>query len=159
MNEQELGQRIIALTATLYHVSCGLLASEADREDAVQAAIEKAWCKAATLRDDSRLKSWLVRILVNECYTILRRRKRELPVEELPDAPASDNSPEPSVLGEALLTLPAELRVPLILHYMEGLSIREIASVLRCPLGTVLSRMDRGRKRLKVILTEVNDDV
>lgn len=159
MNEPELGQRIIALTATLYHVSRGLLASEADREDAVQAAIEKAWRKAATLRNESRLKPWLVRILVNECYTILRRRKREIPMEELPDVPAPEETPEPSALGEALLTLPAELRVPLVLHYMEGFSTHEIASALRCPLGTILSRMNRGRKRLKAILTEVNDDV
>ena len=76
MNEQELGHRIVTLTATLYRVSCGLLRSEADREDAVQAAIEKAWVKAHSLRDEGRLKPWLVRILINECYSLLRRKGR-----------------------------------------------------------------------------------
>ena len=156
MNEQELGRRIVALTAALYRVSCGLLRSEADREDAVQAAIEKAWVKAHSLRDEGRLKPWLVRILINECYSLLRRKGREIPVEELPDqaAPYADTAYE---VREAVLALPADLRLPIVLHYMEGFSIREIASALRCPIGTVLSRMNRGRKQLKDLLMEMND--
>ena len=68
MDRQELGQRIVDWTPLLYHVACGLLSDENDREDAVQSAIEKAWRKADFLREPNKLKPWLVRILVNECH-------------------------------------------------------------------------------------------
>ena len=157
MDKQELGQQMIALTGTLYHVSYSLLRSEADREDAVQSAIEKGWRKASALRDDRKLKSWMVRILINECYTILRRSIRETPVETL-NEPAVDTDSRELNLKEEIMALPELLRLPIVLHYMEGFSINEIASALRCPKGTVLSRMNRGRKLLREILTEASDD-
>ena len=88
MDRQELGQRIVDWTPLLYHVACGLLSGESDREDAVQSAIEKAWRKADSLREPGKLKPWLVRILVNECHEVLRRRKREIPTENLPEESA-----------------------------------------------------------------------
>ena len=88
MDRQELGQRIVDWTPLLYHVACGLLSGESDREDAVQSAIEKAWRKADSLREPNKLKPWLVRILVNECHEVLRRRKREIPTETLPEESA-----------------------------------------------------------------------
>ena len=157
MDKQELGRQMIALTGTLYHVSFSLLRNKADREDAVQSAIEKGWRKASALRDDRRLKSWMVRILINECYSILRRSIRETPVETL-DEPAADTDCRDLNLKDELMALPEPLRLPIVLHYMEGFSINEIASTLRCPKGTVLSRMNRGRKLLKENLTEANKD-
>lgn len=156
MNDQDLGERIVALTPLLFHISYGLLRNEADREDAVQSAIEKAWRKAVLLRDENKLKPWLTRILINECHSLLRRKQREVPVEEMPET-GNDETEEPSLLHDAVLSLPNDLRVPIILHYMEGFSVQEIADALRCPKGTVLSRMNRARKHLKLLLTEVND--
>lgn len=153
MTEQDLGTRIIALTATLYRISCGLLYREADREDAVQAAIEKAWRKAERLRDPAKLKPWLIRVLINECHTIGRKRMREIPVDELPPVQTPDQS-HIDALREGVMALPEMERMPILLHYMEGFSIEEIAGALHCPKGTVLSRMDRGRKHLRVFLTE-----
>ena len=151
MTDQDLGTRIIALTATLYRVSCSLLKTEADREDAVQAAIEKAWRKAKSLRDESKLQPWLLRILINECYSIGRRRIREIPTDTLPE-PAMPDHGEEDDLHEALMALPQIVRLPIVLHYMEGFTIVQISSMLHCPKGTVLSRMDRGRKHLKSLL-------
>ena len=157
MDKQELGRQIVALTGTLYHVSYSLLRSEADREDAVQSAIEKGWRKASALRDDRKLKSWMVRILINECYSILRRSIRETPVETLAE-PIADTGSRDLDLKEEITAMPEALRLPIVLHYMEGFSINEIASVLRCPKGTVLSRMNRGRNLLRENLTEANSD-
>lgn len=151
---QDTGERIIALTGTLYRVTCGLLNNESDREDAVQSAIEKGWRKASSLKEEQKLKAWLVRILINECYNILRKKKREIPVAQLPEPPEAEASPD---LRETVLALPDELRLPIILHYMEGFSIKEIAAVLGLPQGTVLSRMNRARKQLKNIITEGED--
>ena len=158
MDKQEMGRQIVALTGTLYRVSYSLLRSEADREDAVQSAIEKGWEKAASLRDESRLRPWLIRILVNECYTILRRYGREYPVEAPRDDAALTADPYDSTLRDEILALPEELRLPIVLHYMEGFPIRDIASALRCPKGTVLSRMNRGRNLIKHNLTEAEHD-
>ena len=120
MDKQELGRQIVALTGTLYHVSYSLLRSEADREDAVQSAIEKGWRKAAALRDEHKLKPWLVRILINECYTILRRNKRELPTDT-PYETAVSADPGIFALRDEIMALPQDLRLPIVLHYMEGL--------------------------------------
>lgn len=151
MDRQRLGAEMVALTNMLYRVSRGLLRCEADREDAVQSAIEKAWAKADRLRDERSLKPCVIRILVNECYTLLRKKRRETAVEALPDgeAPADDSARE---LREALDALPDDLRMPILLHYMEGFSVEEIASALRCPRGTILSRMSRGRKQMRDFL-------
>ena len=61
------------------------------------------------------------------------------------------------MLKDALESLPPAQRLPLILHYFEGLSIKEVAMALRLPQGTVLSRMQRGRGKLKAILSEENN--
>lgn len=153
MDRQELGQRIVDWTPLLYHVACGLLSGESDREDAVQSAIEKAWRKADSLREPDKLKPWLVRILVNECHEVLRRRRREFPTETLPEESAPPPQ-EQRELRELVMSLPENERLPIVLHYLEGFSVREIASALRCPKGTVLSRMSRGRRQLKRFLTE-----
>ena len=153
MDRQELGQRIVDWTPLLYHVACGLLSGESDREDAVQSAIEKAWRRADSLREPDKLKPWLARIVVNECHETLRRRRREFPTETLPE----ESAPPPQEQGELralVMSLPENERLPIVLHYLEGFSVREIAAALRCPKGTVLSRMSRGRRQLKRFLTE-----
>ena len=93
MTNEDFAARVMAMQGTLYRVSCALLRDHADREDAVQSAIEKAWRKLGTLREESRLQAWLVRILINECYAILRRQTRETPVDVLPDTPAPEGLP------------------------------------------------------------------
>ena len=67
---------------------------------------------------------------------------------------ASRGEEDAHLLADALLCLPPQVRIPLVLHYMEGFSILEIASMLNCPKGTVLSRLDRGRKQLKDLLSK-----
>ena len=153
MQDNNLADQIISLTGTLHRVSCGMLARQADREDAVQAAIEKAWRKAATLRDPAKLKPWLIRVLINECHNIGRKASREMPMDILPEAATPDTSSTDG-LREAVMALGELERMPILLHYMEGFSVAEIAVALRCPKGTVLSRMDRARKHLRRSLEE-----
>lgn len=94
-----------------------------------------------------------MRILVNECHEVLRRRKREIPTETLPEESAPPPQ-EQRELRALVMSLPENERLPIVLHYLEGFSTQEIASALRCPKGTVLSRMSRGRRQLKRFLTE-----
>lgn len=147
MTKEDFAARIVAMQGTLYRVTCTLLRDHADREDAVQSAIEKAWRKRHLLREDSHLEAWLARILINECHAILRRQKREMPIESIPDAPAPEGSAPD--LYRFFTTLPDTLRLTMVLHYVEGYDVKEAARIQRIPVNTVKSRLMRGREKLK----------
>ena len=147
MTNEDFAARIIAMQGTLYRVTCGILREHADREDAVQSAIEKAWRRVGTLRDESRFRPWVVRILINECYAILRDRRRMTPVEAVPDMPAPPSA-NPD-LYRFFTGLSEKLRLPMVLYYVEGLNVAEIAEILRLPQGTVKTRLMRGRERMR----------
>lgn len=109
MTNERFAQEIVALTDTLYRVSYSILPEKCDREDAVQSCLEKAWKRRRALREERYLKTWLVRILINECYDIHRRRAREAP-RELPERAAPPDADRE--LHDALMRLPEELRTP-----------------------------------------------
>ncbi|MGN1370264.1 MAG: RNA polymerase sigma factor [Aristaeellaceae bacterium] len=147
MTNEDFASRIVAMQGTLYRVTCAILRDHADREDAVQSAIEKAWRKQGLLRDESRLNGWVVRILINECYAILRHQRRMTPVESIPDAPVPEGS-DPD-LYRFFTNLPDTLRLTMVLHYVEGYDVKEIARIQRIPVGTVKTRLMRGREKMK----------
>ena len=84
MTNDEFAERIVGMTQTLYRVCYAMLPQAADREDAVQECLKKAWEKRGSLRDERYLQTWVIRILINECHDIHRRAKREAPAEALP---------------------------------------------------------------------------
>ncbi len=147
MTNEEFSSRIIALTQTLYRISYSQLYQACDRDDAVQECLCKAWKRRHQLKEERFFQTWVIRILINECHNIQRKRTREAPYAELPErvAPA-DADPE---LHDALLRLHEDFRLPILLHYMEGYSTKEIAQILHVPQGTVKSRMSRGRRALQ----------
>ncbi|SHJ40818.1 RNA polymerase sigma factor [Lutispora thermophila] len=152
MTNEEFSTRIVAMTQTLYRVSYTQLSQSCDREEAVQECLYKAWKKRHQLKDERYMQTWVIRILINECHNIQKKRKRELPMEELPERPVpADADME---LHDALFRLDEKLRLPILLHYIEGFSIKEVAQILRLPQGTVKSRMLNGRQKLKKILCE-----
>ena len=150
MTNDEFAERIVAMMQTLYCVSYSQLSQSCDRDDAVQECLCKAWQKRHQLREERFMRTWVIRILINECYNLRKKRNGELPLDELPDRAAPADSDY--VLHNALLKLEENLRLPILLHYIEGFSIKEIAQILRLPQGTVKSRMSRGRRELKLLL-------
>lgn len=151
MTDDTFTQGILAMRETLYRVSYGLLRQEQDRYDAVQEALARAWEKRHSLRDERYLRTWVVRILINECHTLLRRQKPMASLDALPDHPAPPADADPDI-HDAILALPDTLRLPLLLHYMEGYSLREIASILRIPPATVGTRLHRARHQLRLLV-------
>jgi RNA polymerase sigma-70 factor (ECF subfamily) len=139
----------------LYRIAYTMLRSNEDCADVLQESLVKAWQRLHTLRDDARFRGWVTRIVVNSCRDMLRKRKLRVYSELTEDIPAPQ-APDPHV-REALQLLSEGLRLPIVLHYMEGMSIREIAEVLRLPQGTVKNRMHRGRECLEQILREEDD--
>ena len=150
MTKEEFASRIEGMMRTLYSVCYAQLRQRCDREDAVQEALRKCWQKRDQLRDERYFNTWVIRILINECHNIQRQSARTQPAEiDLMAMPAGGVSR----VGEALLMLEEKLRMPVVLHYMEGYSVAEIAHALRIPQGTVKTRLRKGRMVLKEILT------
>ena len=138
---------------TLYRVTCSQLSVEEDREDAVQEALRRAWEKKDSLINDSFFRTWIIRILLNVCHDIQREKQRMIPTASVPEPPPGPEAPSVD-LKECLLRLEERERIPILLYYLEGYDIREIASILRIPQGTVKSRLNRGRRQLKSICRE-----
>lgn len=136
----------------MYRTATAMLWNDADAADAMQECILKAWAGRNSLRDASRLDGWMMRILINECRNIQRRRRRApLPIEEAEAAvaPAEDQG-----LQEALRLLPESYRLPLVLHHLNGLELPEVAHALRLPVSTVKGRLFRARRMLRDMLQE-----
>ena len=152
MTNDEFSERIVAMMQTLYRVSYSQLPDSCDRDDAVQECLFKAWQKRYQLKEERFFQTWVIRILINECHNIRKKRSRDLPLEEMPERAAPANADRE--LHDALLTMDEQLRLPIVLHYMEGYSVKEIAQILRVPQGTVKSRMSRGRSQLKTMIDE-----
>ena len=140
-------------------------------EDLVQESLLQAYRAFGTLREDAAVGRWLKTILVNVFRDDLRKQTRsvqELPVEEVEafslyrtlievdPLPYSDTLHQDFLMAfgkedvrEVLLRLPEIYRAPLILKYMDGFATKEIARMLEAPLGTILARLHRGRKRFE----------
>jgi RNA polymerase sigma-70 factor (ECF subfamily) len=162
LTDREFSQRITALTQTLYRVCVAQLPNKSDREEAVQECIAKAWQHRNSLKNARYLQTWMVRILINTCHDIQRRNGREIATEQgtvevlLETEHAEKGGPLPE-LDVALLRLNEDVRMPLILHYVEGFRIREIAGILGIPQGTVKTRLMRGRQVLRELLADGDD--
>ena len=148
MEERPFTQKLLESEPLLYRIACALLRSEADRQDAMQETALKAWKNRASLREEQYFRTWISRIMVNECHNLHRKNSRYVPVEELPDRPAPDSGEQETRL--MLESLPEKQRVPLVLHYLEGFSLEEIARVQHISLALVKYRMHQARKTLRV---------
>ena len=149
-------EKVIALTHTLYRVSAALLPRLCDRQDAVQSCILHAWQNRHRLRDERAFRPWIVRILINECHAV-HRRNRRIALVGAPEEAAEDmlaTHLRDQALHEAVQGLPEKHRLTVVLHYMEGASLREISAILRVPVGTVKSRLNAARGMLRDALRE-----
>lgn len=136
----------------MYRVSMSYLANAEDAADAVQDTLAKAWEKRGSLARPEQFRPWAMRILVNRCKDVLRKRRRRsfYPLEE--DTVSIDPpAPQPPVL-EAINALRPQERIVMVLHYVDGYAVEEIARSLGIPPGTVKTRMRSARKRLRQTL-------
>lgn len=157
MEKEQLGQLIIASSDTMYHIAKTLLYNDADCADAIQEAIVKAFSKYHTLKKDAYAKTWLIRILINECYSILRQKSRTIPMDSPLMGQPLPHTQDYSDLYEALAALPDDMRLAVTLYYMEGYSVKEIADLLKTSESAVKNRLLRARKKMRRILEERKD--
>jgi RNA polymerase sigma factor (sigma-70 family) len=163
-HEDDLADWLAAGYARAYRTAYLLMRDARDAEEAVQEAYLRVWRFRASLPDGVGREPWLYRVLVNTCYSLLRREvpRRERnsgPQFELDDATAPEavgESPEAAAvaseaagaIGAAIADLPEHLRATVVLRYWTGLSEREIATAIARRPGTVRSRLHEARRRL-----------
>jgi RNA polymerase sigma-70 factor, ECF subfamily len=127
-------------------------------EDMVQEAFIKAWLNLPRFRGECSFRSWLGRIVTNTTIDYLRRNAATVILDE--DVPSATASPQALAMQaesreqirRAVLSLPAQSRAALVLREYEDLSYKEIAQVLDIPIGTVMSRLNYARGRLRELL-------
>lgn len=152
MNKQQPGNLILESQESLYRVAKSLLNDDEDCGDAICETIARAFEKLHTLKSDAFAKTWLTRILINECYNILRREKKIVYLEDYGEKEESQKQQDYSELYEAIRKLPEGGRLATVLYYMEGYSVKEIAVIMKTTESAVKKRLARAREKLKTYL-------
>ena len=146
----------------LYFLAYHFMGNHEQAEELSQEAFLRAYLALPRFRGESQLYTWLYRILVNLCIDAKRKKKLpEVPMEDLPLGREinTDQREDIVMIREALEQLPPPFRSYLILHDLDGFSYREIAQIFRCPVGTVMSRMNAARQRLRAIIENKYPDL
>jgi RNA polymerase sigma-70 factor (ECF subfamily) len=164
---------VVPLLSGMYSSALRMTRNPADAEDLVQETFLRAYRGFAGFQEGTNLKAWLYRILTNTFINTYRKKQREpktVPDENVEDwylydrlaAQSSEASAETTVLERmpdedvkaALDALPEAFRMAVLLADVEGFSYKEIAEILDIPIGTVMSRLHRGRRALEKALWE-----
>lgn len=146
MDKDSFVHEIDRCSGMMFRMAWSILQNSEDCRDAMQETALKAWEKRRTLRNEGYFATWIVRILINACRDIQRKRRRTVPLDRAPE-PAAD-PPDPS-LALALQSLPEKLRLPLVLQCAEGMSYAEISRALRTTESAVRGRIHRAKQQLR----------
>ena len=170
-SRESFEREVLPHMAALYGAAMRLTHNPGDAEDLVQDALLRAYRFFDTFESGTNCKAWLFRILTNVFRNKYREREREKEILHEAESSTANvgrfttapvESTENALLGrmvsreveEALASVPAEFRLPVILADLEDFSYKEIAEIMDCPAGTVMSRLYRGRKLLQKQLLE-----
>ena len=150
MTKKQYGEEAERLAPSLRRIAYSIVHSEHDAQDAVQQALLSVWAHRESV-EFVRLKPYLTRAVINACRDIQRARQKMTPMEEMPEESCQ---PPDGALRDAVERLPDEMRIPLLLHYMEGYKLREISGTLGLSLPQLTSRLFRARRMLREMLEE-----
>lgn len=153
----EQDQQLLAWLPRLRSYARALCGNREDADDLVQSTLERAWLKATLWRGVADMRGWLFGIMHNLHVDNLRRARLPLvPLDdttpEIPVAPAQGDRLAVMELAAALQQLPLEQREVLLLVALEDMPYADVAKTLGIPIGTVMSRLARGRERLRLLM-------
>ena len=171
---RDFEEQAIPFMDQLYAAAMRMTRNPADAADLVQETFVKAYGSWSTFTQGTNLKAWLYRILTNTYINTYRKKQREpyqSPIDDLQDwqlggaesttsttarsaeAEAIDRMPA-SIVKEALQSIPEDFRMAVYLADVEGFAYQEIADIMKTPIGTVMSRLHRGRRLLRDLLSD-----
>lgn len=152
MRENEFTDRVLQVQGRLYRTACAFLGDGDSAVEAIDEAVYRAFLSLRKLREPALFETWLTRILINVCKKELRRKRRQQPMETLPED--TEDAFDALPLREALGKLPPELRDVMVLRYFSGHTLAETAQALQILQGTAASRQRRALALLKLELSE-----
>lgn len=132
----------------MYKTAWAMLGNDEDVADVMQETILTCYEKIGQLKTDAYFHTWLIRILINKCHDILRRKSRVQFVKEPLEIPVMDEAYENAEWKEVLMALDEKYRVTVLLYYIEGFSTADISKILGVSESAVRSRLSRARKQL-----------
>lgn len=133
----------------LYRTARSIVNKEEDCADALQETMLKAFRSIHTLREPAFFKTWIFRILINECNKMIKNNSRALPYGELPQVPSISKDYEKIEIWDAVQHLEENLRIVIHLHYLQDMPISQISDILEISTVAVKTRLHRARKKLK----------
>ncbi|KHF39927.1 sigma-70 family RNA polymerase sigma factor [Halalkalibacter okhensis] len=150
---------IIMYKVTMYRVAKSMLSRDEDCADAIQEAILKAFQSIHTLREPTYFKTWLIRILINECRQLIRQRKNLIPFEDLVEPYSNDKGYEKIEIEQMLAPLPEEQRQLLKLFHIEDISVVDLALIYGEPENTIKTKLRRARENMRNVLEKHDKEV
>lgn len=156
--DQVFRDQLVALIPALRSFARGLCGWRDIADDMVQDAMLRGWAARASFTLGSNFRAWMFMILRNQFYTTIRKDKRmtswdpEVAERMLVEAPAQQHAIHAADVAKALQKLPAEQREVLLLIGANGASYEEAADIVGCAIGTIKSRLARGRKALALLI-------
>lgn len=140
----------------VYRFALSLTHTEAEAVDLTQQTFLKFARKGGEIKNSSKTKSWLFSVLRNE-FTDIKRKTTRFPTEEITptiqdENPSADAKADGQMALAALRKIPLTFREPLALYYLQGYTYPEISNILSIPVGTVMSRLHRGKSLLRELL-------
>lgn len=133
----------------LYKVASRILTNDEDVSDALQEAIMIGYEKIHTLKNEEYFNTWICRILINECNSILNKNKKVILVNEVLPQKHNNNDFLKIELEDALNSLNKDYKLAMILYYVAGFSTKEISEFTKEPEGTIKSRLSRAKSILR----------
>ncbi|WP_339265286.1 sigma-70 family RNA polymerase sigma factor [Paenibacillus sp. FSL W8-0187] len=143
---------IKAVQQSLFVIARSIVKNDEDCADAMQETIAKAFSNVHTLKKPAYFKTWIIRILINECNRIIKKKKQVHPVPYDMRKTSYKGDYEQIELFEVIDKLDEQLQTIVTLFYIEDLSVKEISKVLEVSEGTVKSRLFRARQQLSELV-------
>lgn len=151
MTNEQFIDAVHKYTDTVYRVALNCLKNPHNAEDVTQEVFLRLY-RAKNSPSDEYVKAWLIRVTLNECRRMMASPwTKFLPLEEYAAMPAFSDG-EKREIYEAVMVLPAKYSLALYLHYYEGYSTSEMAKLMGISVSAVCSRLERGRKKLRLML-------
>lgn len=136
---------------SMYKVARSILGSDEDAADAIQDTILCCWEKLSQLKENRYFKTWMTRILINNCNNLLKTREEYLLDDRFYEAAVPFREFDNIEWKETLKSLDEKYRLVIVLYYVEGFRTSEIGRILDIPESTVRTRLARGREKMSAI--------